>query len=75
MGILSILLLRHPLRSVPLLIVFAIAMIVADLLLTVRLSPGSHFTISSTFLLVYFVLGGGVAAAALDGLARSVTWL
>ena len=56
-------------------VLFALAMVVSDLFLTVRVAPGSYFTVSSTFLFVYFLLGGGLAAAVLDASSKLLTWL
>lgn len=56
-------------------VLFAVAMVVAELLLTVRVGAGSYFSVSSTFLFVYFLLAGGVAAAALDATSKFLVWL
>lgn len=56
-------------------VLFALAMVVTELLLTVRVAAGSHFSVSSTFLFVYFVLAGGIAAAVLDATCKFLVWL
>ncbi len=55
-------------------LIFAVAIIVAEIFLLVRVGPGSYFSISPAFLFAYLLVGGGLAAAALDATARLIVF-
>lgn len=78
-GLLSLILLLAvdplPVSLLPYFALFASAMLVAEALLLVRIGPGSYFSISSTFLLVYFLISGAVATAALAAVVHFTVWV
>ena len=69
------LLVLNPPETTRFFVLFAVAMVATELLLTVRVGAGSYFSVSSTFLFVYFILAGGLAAAVLDATAKFLVWL
>lgn len=73
--LLGALLFLNPPATTRFFVLFAFAIIASELLLTVRIAPGSYFSVSSTFLFVYFLIGGGLAAAVLDAAAKLLVWV
>lgn len=73
--LLAVLLLLNPPSTTRFFVLFVLAMVGSELLLTVRVGPGSYFSVSSTFLFVYFLLSGGLGAAILDGATKLIVWL
>jgi signal transduction histidine kinase len=73
---LSILLVTNPpsAHRLPYFALYGAAIIVAETFFLVRIAPGSYFSISPTFLFVYFLISGATAAAALAGVAHGVVW-
>lgn len=67
--------LLHPPITLRHFIVFATFMVLAEVFLAVRVGPGSFYSVSQTFLFVYFVLGGGVAAASMEAVVHFIAWL
>ncbi|MFN2442583.1 MAG: hypothetical protein ABR517_07860, partial [Thermoanaerobaculia bacterium] len=65
--------LRPPL-SFAFLGIFLTAAVIADVIFRVRTAPGAYFTFTPAFTFVYFLAAGGVAAATLELLARSIAW-
>ena len=63
-----------PASRLPHFALFAAVMLVAEALLVVRIGPGSYFSISSTFLLVYFSISGAVSAAAMAAVVFFLVW-
>jgi len=55
-------------------LLFTVAMALAEYFLVVRVGPGSYFSISHVFLFAYFINGGGIAAAIAGSLARVIAW-
>ncbi|HVT43738.1 MAG TPA: GAF domain-containing sensor histidine kinase [Thermoanaerobaculia bacterium] len=77
-ALLPLLLLYPPIttpESVTVFLVFTAALVVSDLFFSVRVSPGSHFTIGPTFSFVFFLLAGASGAATLNALATFLVWL
>ncbi len=64
-----------PVSRLPYFALFGSAMLVAEALFVVRIRPGSYFSISSTFLLVYFLISGAVAAAAVAAVVYFTVWV
>ncbi len=54
---------------------FLLAAVVADALFRIRVRAGSYYSFAPTFTIVYFLLGGGLAAALLEALARILGWI
>lgn len=77
LGTLAAMLLLNPLPAsrLPHFALFAATMLVAEALLVVRIGPGSYFSISSTFLLVYFSITGAVSAAAMAAVVYFSVWV
>lgn len=75
-GLLAFLNYLHPAPPSQLLpfMLFAALIVLADGLLLVRVGPGAYFSFGYTFLFAFFLYFGGVAAAALDALARLCVW-
>lgn len=64
----------HPPLSFASLGIFLTAAVIADVIFRVRTAPGAYFTFTPAFTFVYFLAAGGVAAATLELLARSIAW-
>lgn len=64
-----------PVSFLPYFALFASAMLVAEALLVVRIGPGSYFSISPTFLIVYFLIAGAVSTAALAAVVYFTAWV
>ncbi|HVT04680.1 MAG TPA: GAF domain-containing sensor histidine kinase [Thermoanaerobaculia bacterium] len=73
--LLPAIILFHPPITLRHFLVFATFMVLAEVLLTVRVGPGSFYSVSQTFLFVYFVLGGGVAAATMEAVVHFISWV
>jgi len=73
--LLPAIILFHPPITLRHFVLFAGLMLVAEVFLTVRVGPASFYSVSPTFFFVYFVLGGGVAAAAMDAFVHFIVWL
>ncbi len=54
---------------------FTVAMLVSEALLVVRIGPSSYFSISATFLLVFFLVSGAVATAAMAAVVFFLVWV
>jgi len=64
----------HPPSRLGYLFLFAAAMILADVVFMVRVSPGAYFSFSAAFLFVYFLIAGATAAALLTAISHLGTW-
>jgi signal transduction histidine kinase len=73
--LLAVLLLLNPPSTTRFFVLFALAMVASELFLSVRVGPGAYFSVSSTFLFVFFLLSGGIAAAVLDATCKLLVWL
>ncbi len=74
-GVLAVLLVWFPPFSFRDFVAYAVSMAVLESFFAVRLSPGSSFVLSGTFLIAYFSIHGGIAAAALVAVVRLVVWI
>lgn len=64
-----------PTVSVGYFLMFGAAMVASEFFFSVRIGPGSVFSIASTFLFVYFLIAGAIGAASLAAFAYLVTWI
>lgn len=55
--------------------IFTAAFVVLQLALAIRIAPSARFHLGYTFLIVYFQLVGGIAAATLIFVDRIITWV
>ncbi len=55
-------------------LLFVAMVILGEVLFSVRVAPGSQFSIAAPFILVYFLLAGGMAAAIVEAVARIAIW-
>lgn len=55
--------------------IYTTAFIILQLFLAIRIAPSARFHLGFTFLIAYFQLVGGVAAATLVSVDRIVTWI
>ena len=74
-GIFAALIWLRPPLSFASLGIFLTAAVIADVVFRVRTAPGAYFTFTPAFTFVYFLAAGGVAAATLELLARSISWV
>ncbi|MBW3564228.1 MAG: GAF domain-containing protein [Acidobacteria bacterium] len=51
------------------------ALLLIEIALTLRTAPASQFHLGFTFLIIYFQLAGGVAAAVMHGSVRIIEWI
>lgn len=72
--VLGVLLVLTPPDSTEYFVLFLAAAVMADLLFSVRVG-GAFFSVSTTFVFAYLVLGGTIAVAVLAALTRLVVWL
>lgn len=55
--------------------IYTAAFVILQTLLAIRIAPSARFHLGFTFLIVYFQLVGGVAAATLIAVDRLITWV
>lgn len=72
LGLFALILLVPPSLNYRLLLLFTLAIVLADFFFLVRIAPGSYFSIAPAFLFAYFLTGGGIAASVAGLLAKFV---
>lgn len=74
LSVLCFLVVLHPPARPGYLLLFAAAMILADVFFMVRVAPGAYFSFSPAFLFVYFLIAGSTGAALLTAVAHLGAW-
>lgn len=75
MGLLGGLLWFRPPVSLASLGMFLAAAVIADVFFRIRVAPGAYYSFTPAYTFVYALLGGGIAAALLEGVARGIAWV
>ncbi|MGA7616537.1 MAG: GAF domain-containing sensor histidine kinase [Thermoanaerobaculia bacterium] len=73
-ALLIALLLVVPPESVTLWWLYVAAIAVSEIFLSVRLRPGSYYSPAPVFVILYFVLSGGIAAAVVEAAGSLIAW-